>query len=51
MLDLTLAGPGAINWLGASYRTILSPDKSGGTMSIIDSISPLNRGRPAYSSS
>ncbi len=41
-------GPGAIEWLGVGYKTILSNDASGGAMSIIDSVSPVGSGPPRH---
>lgn len=37
-----------VEWLGASYQTILSTDQTGGAMSIIDSVSPVNSGPPLH---
>jgi quercetin dioxygenase-like cupin family protein len=39
---------GAIEWLGVRYRTILSPEDSGGAMSIVDSWSPAGSGPPRH---
>lgn len=39
MKDLAQIG-GAIEWLGVQYKTILSPEQTGGSMSIVDSWSP-----------
>ncbi|WP_428669666.1 cupin domain-containing protein [Roseibium sp.] len=47
MLD-TLLGPGTVEWLGVSYKTILSRDDSGGSMSITDSVSPPRSGPPRH---
>lgn len=44
----TILGPGAIEWLGVHYRTILSTAASGGAMSITDSISPPGSGPPRH---
>ncbi|WP_292062083.1 cupin domain-containing protein [Marivita sp. XM-24bin2] len=38
----------SIEWLGVYYKTILSPEESGGTMSIVDSISPIGSGPPRH---
>ena len=38
---------GAIEWLGVQYKTILSAEQTGGTMSIVDSWSPAGSGPPA----
>lgn len=39
---------GAIEWLGVQYKTILTPDQTGGTMSIVDSWSPAGSGPPRH---
>lgn len=39
---------GAIEWLGVQYKTILSPDQTGGAMSIVDSWSPAGSGPPRH---
>lgn len=39
---------GAIEWLGVLYKTILGPEESGGTMSIVDSLSPEGSGPPRH---
>lgn len=38
----------AIEWLGTRYKTILSPEETGGTMSIVDSWSPAGSGPPRH---
>ena len=35
-------------WLGTTYRTILTPEASGGAMSIVDSVSPPGSGPPRH---
>lgn len=47
---MTDAHPGAetLDWLGVTYRTILSTADSGGAMSIVDSVSPLGSGPPRH---
>ncbi|MEY8802950.1 cupin domain-containing protein [Leisingera sp. XS_AS12] len=47
MMDLT-AKPETIEWLGVQYKTILSPSQSGGTLSIVDSLSPVGSGPPRH---
>ena len=47
MLD-ELSGPNVHEWLGVRYKTILSPDESGGAMSIVDSESPAGSGPPRH---
>ena len=44
----TILGPGAIEWLGVHYRTLLPTADSGGAMSITDSVSPPNSGPPRH---
>lgn len=44
----TILGPDAIEWLGTSYRTILSTADSGGAMSILDTVSPAGSGPPRH---
>ena len=39
---------GVMEWLGVTYRTILSPEASGGAMSIVDSTSPVGSGPPRH---
>ncbi len=39
---------GAIEWLGVQYKTILGPEQTGGTMSIVDSTSPVGSGPPRH---
>jgi quercetin dioxygenase-like cupin family protein len=38
----------SLEWLGVTYRTILSPAESGGAMSIVDSVSPASSGPPRH---
>lgn len=47
MLSETLED-GAIEWLGVQYKTILKPEETNGTMSIVDSISPIGSGPPRH---
>lgn len=47
MKDSELA-KGTIEWNGVSYRTILDSQTTGGAMSIVDSISPVNSGPPRH---
>ena len=47
MKDLT-ADNDAIEWLGVRYKTILSPEQTGGAMSIVDSLSPVGSGPPRH---
>ena len=39
---------GAIEWLGVQYKTILTPEQTGGLMSIVDSWSPAGSGPPRH---
>lgn len=41
-------GEGAIEWMGTYYKTILSKAASGGAMSIVDSVSPVDSGPPLH---
>lgn len=38
----------AVEWLGVTYRTILSPEQTNGAMSIVDSLSPVGSGPPRH---
>lgn len=37
-----------LEWQGVTYKTILSTDDSGGSMSIVDSVSPVGSGPPRH---
>lgn len=39
---------GAVEWLGVQYKTILTPERTGGAMSIVDSWSPAGSGPPQH---
>ena len=39
---------GAIEWLGVLYKAILTPEQTGGAMSIVDSWSPAASGPPRH---
>lgn len=43
-----LSGPGVLEWLGVRYKTILPAAKTGGTLSIVDSLSPVGSGPPRH---
>ena len=43
-----ILGPGAIEWLGTHYRTVLTTADTGGAMSIVDTVSPPNSGPPRH---
>lgn len=47
MRDLT-TDPDAIVWLDVYYKTILSPEQTGGALSIVDSWSPVGSGPPRH---
>ncbi|MBY6114585.1 cupin domain-containing protein [Mameliella alba] len=47
MKDL-MTDDAAIHWHGVYYKTILSSEDSGGTMSIVDSLSPVDSGPPRH---
>lgn len=38
----------AIEWLGVRYTTILASDETGGSISIVDSLSPVGSGPPKH---
>ena len=44
----SVLGPDAFEWLGVHYRPILSTAETGGTMSIVDSVSPAGSGPPRH---
>tara|TARA_R100000935_G_C2833711_1_gene166741 strand:+ start:1171 stop:1638 length:468 start_codon:yes stop_codon:yes gene_type:complete len=44
----SILGPGAIEWLGVHYKTILTTDATNGAMSITVSVSPPNSGPPRH---
>jgi quercetin dioxygenase-like cupin family protein len=44
--DVLAADP--VEWLGVTYRTLLSSDATGGAMSITDSVSPSGSGPPRH---
>ncbi|WP_417209918.1 cupin domain-containing protein [Antarctobacter sp.] len=47
-MNESLLGPDAFEWLGVHYRTILTTEDSGGTLSITDSVSPPGSGPPRH---
>ena len=47
MKDIEYDGD-ALEWLGVRYKTILTPEDSDGTMSIVDSWSPAGSGPPRH---
>jgi quercetin dioxygenase-like cupin family protein len=46
--DLPTATAPSLEWLGVTYRTILSTAASGGAMSIVDTFSPAGSGPPRH---
>lgn len=38
----------AMTWLGVKYKTILTPEQTGGAMSVVDSLSPVGSGPPRH---
>lgn len=46
-MDQHAAAP-TLAWLGVTYRTILTPEASGGFASIVDSMSPPQSGPPRH---
>lgn len=47
MKDITQE-PGAVNWNGTVYHTVVSTEETGGRMSITDSLSPVGSGPPRH---
>jgi len=47
-MDDNLTGPGVIEWLGTRYRTLLRTADSAGSMSIVESLSPIGSGPPRH---
>ena len=47
-MHTSILGPDAIQWLGVHYKTILSTKDTGGSMSIVDSVSPPLSGPPRH---
>lgn len=47
MVDSSL-GPGAVEWLGTHYRTILETSATKGAMSITDTVGPPGSGPPRH---
>ncbi|WP_370310785.1 cupin domain-containing protein [Salipiger bermudensis] len=47
-MSLYKLDPAAIDWGGVKYHTLLSPEATGGAMSIVDSLSPVNSGPPRH---
>jgi quercetin dioxygenase-like cupin family protein len=48
MPETIILGSSALEWLGVTYRTILSTQATGGAMSIVDSVSPAGSGPPRH---
>jgi quercetin dioxygenase-like cupin family protein len=46
--DFPTSSAPAVEWLGVTYRTILSTAASGGAMSIVDTFSPEGSGPPRH---
>jgi quercetin dioxygenase-like cupin family protein len=47
-MNVHALGAGTIEWLGATYKTILDPSESGGSMSVLDTVSPHGWGPPRH---
>lgn len=47
-MDSHLLGPGTVEWLGVTYRTIVGTDQTGGALSVTDSVSPPRSGPPRH---
>lgn len=41
-------GENSFEWLGTTYRVILDSKATGGSLSIVDSVSPVNSGPPRH---
>ncbi len=48
MPETIILGSSALEWLGVTYKTILTTQASGGAMSIVDSVSPAGSGPPRH---
>jgi len=44
----SILGPEAVEWGGAQYRTLLGGEASGGTLSVLDTVSPPGSGPPRH---
>lgn len=47
-MNTNILGPGAVQWMGTWYKTILTTADSDGAMSVVDSVSPPNAGPPRH---
>jgi quercetin dioxygenase-like cupin family protein len=43
-----ILGENTVEWMGVAYRTVLSTSETGGKMSIVDSVLPVNSGPPRH---
>ena len=41
-------GPDAVEWMGVAFRTILTSEATGGAMSIVDSVAPVDFSPPRH---
>lgn len=39
---------GAVEWLGVYYKVLLTPEQTGGGISVVDTVSPLGSGPPRH---
>ncbi|MEX0407734.1 cupin domain-containing protein [Aquibium sp. LZ166] len=44
----SILGAGAVEWQGVYYMTLLGPDRTGGQMSVLETVSPPNSGPPRH---
>lgn len=47
-ISMTTQEPETLYWLASSYKTILSPEVTGGSMSIVDSVTEAGGGPPRH---
>lgn len=47
-MNIHALGAGTVEWLGVTYKTILSTDESGRAISVVDSVSPIGSGPPRH---
>ena len=43
-----ILGPGAVEWLGVGFKTILDTRDTGGAMAIVDTVAPAGWGPPRH---
>jgi quercetin dioxygenase-like cupin family protein len=47
-MNIHALGAGTVEWLGVTYRTILSAEESGRQISMVESVSPVGSGPPRH---